>query len=97
MAEYEGKLIRMGNNLSYDRLVPSDYIRHELARLRNTVRLWDKLTMRTDGVNRFFTGYVIYKNHHMFVLENRKHGYCEAFQWFDLLVNQKYTEKKEGN
>lgn len=97
MAEYEGKLIRMGNNQSSERLTNNHYMQRELARLRNSVRLWDKLTMRTDGVNKFFTGYVIYKNKHMFVLENRKHGYCEAFQWFDLLTNQKYKEKKEGN
>ena len=94
MAEYEGKLIHMDNNQSSERLTNNHYMQRELARLRNSVKLWDKLTMRTDGINRFFTGYVIYKNNHMFVLENRKHGYCEAFQWFDLLVNQKYREKE---
>ncbi|MDO5478180.1 MAG: hypothetical protein Q4G23_03350 [Clostridia bacterium] len=94
MAEYEGKLIRMGNNQSSERLTNNHYMQRELARLRNTVRLWDKLTMRTDGINRFFTGYVIYKNNSMFVLEQKDHGYCEAFQWVDLLVNQKYREKE---
>ena len=100
--EYDKKLIRLSNNLSEGRLTNNNYVKFELAKLRHDTKLYDKITMPKRDVNDLrsigegFTGYVIYKNSHMFVLESKKSGYNEAFTWWDLLMARKFKGNKEG-
>ena len=91
--EYDKKLIRQGNNSSR---VIHNYMDYELRKLREETELYTKVKIRKFGANhdKTFTGYVIYKNSHMFTLEGAH--YNESFTWFDLLVSRKYQERKEG-
>ena len=98
--EYDKKLIRMSNNMSEGRLTNNNYVKWELAKLRHETELYSKITMpKRDSndmrlIGKGFTGYVVYKNANMFVLEGDH--YNEAFTWWDLLTAKKFKGNKEG-
>ena len=77
------------------RIIPRWNTNYEIARLKDSVKLGDRIRMvitNKDQARRIFTGYVVAKHESFFVL--RGSSYNEAYLWTDLLVNMKY--QKEG-
>ena len=87
--KYDKRLMRAEN--ARVRLFNRHGINAQIDEIKRKTTLWDRITIAEPG-ERVFTGYVVGKYENFCLLEEKEHGYCEAFQWYDII-----TKRREKN